>query len=372
MSSSIHDYRTRQIHFDPETLGRDQFSETDTDTQRIVSDIAKPILDVVNIPEVEEMFINREKEIIVKLRQPNQRGDLYEYYSEPNLDHERLTGILKILANTSNTPKFGSRKGEFPVAYGTLPGGHRFMAGIGPNFQYNVTEMSNVGSTVFCCRQQTAQRRTPFSAWGLEKGKMLPDYNPGEKSRADGNDPLQRLYNIIRRGEPLLISGDTNTGKTTFLNEVLRNMPIHTRIVAIQDTLELRIIQPNHITVWLPRTGLINDFNYKSVIEFTTRANADSIIFSEVSSANIMAMLEVANSGSQNFMSTIHAPTAYDASIAAADRASTKENPLDAETKEQIAARIRSTFHIVQILNLPGNDRRIVEIRPPDKKITRR
>ena len=53
----------------------------------------------------------------------------------------------------------------------------------------------------------------------------------------------------IERGQTILISGGTGTGKTTLLNILGQSIPDHERIVVIEDTAELRIEKPNIMAV---------------------------------------------------------------------------------------------------------------------------
>ena len=45
----------------------------------------------------------------------------------------------------------------------------------------------------------------------------------------------------VRQRRNILVSGGTSTGKTTFLNALLREVPLAERLILIEDTPELRI-----------------------------------------------------------------------------------------------------------------------------------
>ena len=55
------------------------------------------------------------------------------------------------------------------------------------------------------------------------------------------------LRDAVQRRRTILISGGTSTGKTTFLNAMLREIPPHERVVLVEDTAELRLPGANGV-----------------------------------------------------------------------------------------------------------------------------
>ena len=51
--------------------------------------------------------------------------------------------------------------------------------------------------------------------------------------------PFRVIKEYVRSGRHILISGGTNTGKTTFLNLLLNLLPDSTRLVLTEDTPEI-------------------------------------------------------------------------------------------------------------------------------------
>lgn len=328
--------------------------------EKVLRLIAEAILYWVEQPNVEEVFINRPTEIWLKLRERNSAGLFWERKYDKNLTRETLINMFHWYANSANTSNFGPTGN--PVSNGTLPGGHRFMAAYGPNFQYNDVELDPIGTTLFACRQQNQSKERDFDSWGLKRGKTLDPWRPEDARRADSNDPITKIKEIIKRGEHILLSGETNVGKTSFINRLLRLIPMDRRICTIQDTLELSIPQKNKFTIYMPRQGKINDFNYGSVIDMIVRMNTDTNIYGEVSSTNAAAILEGANSGNANFITSIHAGSAKEAKEAFVQRYEHTHH-LDSEGREEKIRQIDKTFHIVQLIHdKKTNERRIVEI----------
>lgn len=53
----------------------------------------------------------------------------------------------------------------------------------------------------------------------------------------------------VRTRVSIAVSGGTSTGKTTFLNALLKEVPDEERIVTIEDTRELKPITPNTVAL---------------------------------------------------------------------------------------------------------------------------
>ena len=72
-----------------------------------------------------------------------------------------------------------------------------------------------------------------FSAADLVEQKALPE------------NVLKAAEQVLMTRRNILVSGGTGSGKTTLLNALIELLPVDERIVAIEDTLELRIDHSN-------------------------------------------------------------------------------------------------------------------------------
>ena len=59
------------------------------------------------------------------------------------------------------------------------------------------------------------------------------------------SDPIGFLRQAVRRRRTILVSGGTSSGKTTFLNALLGEVPAHERIILVEDTPEIRLRAAN-------------------------------------------------------------------------------------------------------------------------------
>ena len=115
----------------------------------------------------------------------------------------------------------------------------------------------------------------------------------------------------------VLISGGTGTGKTTLLGAISQAIPEEERIVVIEDTSELRLIQ-RHCLYLEARRGDSAGRGVLTVRELfvnSLRMRPDRIIVGEVRAGEALDLLQSMISGHAGSLSTIHANSARDSLI---------------------------------------------------------
>jgi type IV secretory pathway ATPase VirB11/archaellum biosynthesis ATPase len=328
--------------------------------RRIVQSVVEPILGWVERPEVSEIAMNRPEEVWLKLRKPDENGNIWVRRKDGRLDRGMMEAVLHVLANAGNTPNYGPA-GQ-PVCYGTLPGGHRFCGAYGPNFQYYTGENDVEGTVVFVCRQYSPGRRISFEDYGLKRGVELQPFELLASRKSDGSDPITRILASIKRGDHMLISGGTDTGKTTFMNDMLRRVNPRFRILTVQDTPEINVLQPNHYHMLLARQGQPNKFDYRGVVDLIVRSTPDIVVAGEISTTNAAAIWELMRAGSGSFMTTIHAEEAKEAISTFMTRIS-HTSPQEVADRDRVRSEMLEKLRIVQITkDSRTNERRIVQV----------
>ena len=119
------------------------------------------------------------------------------------------------------------------------------------------------------------------------------------------------IQNAVIAGKHIIISGDTNTGKTTLLNLMLKSLDAATRLVVLEDTPEVQFDRFwDSVGLIASRTGASPSMlSWSSLYDHSNRITPDRLIFSEISTKNSEAALALMNSGGSGFMCTIHAST---------------------------------------------------------------
>lgn len=314
----------------------------------VLESLLKPLAEFYKPSFVEEIAINHAGEVWMRLH--GARVPWVSYNAEV-LSKQYLIDLIHTVANIYERP-FDPIHG-IPVVYATLPGNHRFTAIAGPNVQYDERDVT--GGVALNIRGGNAPE-TSFKNYHLERGKNLLKVNPREKTRPD--DPYERLMTAINDGSPILISGATATGKTTFLNHMLTLINKNSRVITVEDAREIRVPQQNRVHFVLSRTEQTNNFNYARLLDLVVRMTPDVIIGGEISTDNASVLWQMLGTGHEHFYTTIHAESAEAAYAAFADRILHTQ---PAYNRSEIIAEMRKKIRVVQ-LSRDGSLRAVTEV----------
>ena len=124
----------------------------------------------------------------------------------------------------------------------------------------------------------------------------------------------QTLKNAVRAGLNILVSGSTQSGKTTLLNALVSATPIHERVITIEEVFELKPILPDLVALQTRSENLQGDgaIPLRKLIKEALRMRPSRIVVGEVREAEALDLLIALNSGLPG-MGTLHANSARDA-----------------------------------------------------------
>lgn len=106
----------------------------------------------------------------------------------------------------------------------------------------------------------------------------------------------------------ILLSGGTSSGKTTFLNAILKEVPDDERIITIEDTREVKPIQRNY----LPLVASKGDqgearVTVEMLLQASLRLRPDRIFLGEIRGSEAYSFLRAINTGHPGSITTVHA-----------------------------------------------------------------
>ena len=121
------------------------------------------------------------------------------------------------------------------------------------------------------------------------------------------------LKTLVRARYNIFISGGTGSGKTTFLNALSQFIPAWERVITIEDSAELQLLDQPDLVRLETRSGMGEaDVTIRQLIRCSLRMNPDRIIVGEVRGEEALDMLQAMNTGHDGSLSTGHANSPTD------------------------------------------------------------
>lgn len=113
----------------------------------------------------------------------------------------------------------------------------------------------------------------------------------------------------------IFVSGGTGSGKTTFLNALSYYIPKKERIITIEDSAELQILDVPNLVRMETRNANVEgcrEITIRDLIKTSLRMRPDRIIVGEVRGGEAFDMMQCLNTGHDGSMSTGHANSSKD------------------------------------------------------------
>jgi pilus assembly protein CpaF len=163
-------------------------------------------------------------------------------------------------------------------------------------------------------------------------------------------DQANMLTGAVGRGDNILISGGTSTGKTTVLNVLADAIPEQERILIIEDTAELHIRKPHVVQQEAQTDTHRHPVTFDDLLKAALRHRPDRIILGEIRGTEARTLLDSMNTGHRGALATIHASSAQGALL----RLRTllmrgTSSLLPAETDAEIRSSIHLVVHIDRV-----------------------
>ena len=246
---------------------------------------------------VNELMINKPGEVWVE-----KKGDL-RVEEVPEIDIDHLLGLGRLVAQSTDQ----RISEEFPLLSATLPNGYRIQVVFPPAVEPNMAAFAiRKGSTMHLTLDKYAEMGAfdDTSTEGLtdENDVILADYiNKGNIK--------EFIRHAVRCKKNIIISGGTSTGKTTFTNAALGEIPQEERLITVEDAREVLLPQhKNRVHLLASKGGQGRaKVTTQDLIEACLRLRPDRIIVGELRGAEAFSFLRAINTGHPGSISTLHA-----------------------------------------------------------------
>jgi pilus assembly protein CpaF len=237
----------------------------------------KPIEHLILDDSISEVMVNGPDQVFIE------KGGFLEQVKGVSLGEKSLMVAVKNIAR-----RLGADISELkPILDSRLPDGSRVAAVIPP------CSLSGVTLTI-----------RKFNTRHYEMQDLI---NAGTLDRTLAN----RLEDYVLARKNILISGGTGSGKTTLLNILGKFIPEDERILLIEDTAEIQMVQPNLVRFEARQAqNGIPAVVIRDLLRAALRHRPDRIILGEIRGGEAFDLLQLLNTGHSGTLSTIHANSA--------------------------------------------------------------
>lgn len=304
----------------------------------------KPFLPWLERDDVTEILVNKPFEVWIEISgEPNMRC-----VEMPEVDDILLSRLAAQIARVAHQ---GINR-ESPLLAASLPTGERVQL-VGPP------------ASKHWAMAIRRHRMINMSLEDYDRGPIKPiDHGHGQDEEAYARaQPISFLKDAVRSRKTILISGGTSSGKTTFLNAMLKIIPEHERIVLVEDTAEIADNHANSLRLVAVKGELgeakvtIND-----LLQASLRLRPDRIIVGEIRGEEAQTFLRAINTGHPGSFTTAHANTPKGALEQIALMVMQGGTQL---TRSETLAYATSLIDVVVQLNRVGGERVISDIYLP-------
>lgn len=256
-----------------------------------------PLLPWLDAPDVTDILINRPGEVWTDSPAGMQRHDA-----------DAVTALmLQRLAQQIAAVTSQGVSREHPLLAATLPDGARVQV-VGPP--------ATRDHLVFAIRKHVVPDLTLSDYDGA--GAFAHVRRAGRTDRDPVDADLSALLDrremraffsaAVKAGKTFVISGGTATGKTTFLNALLKEIPGTDRLVVIEDTPEVRLWHPNAVGLVAVKSDLGEaQVGVDELLRASLRMRPDRLLVGEIRGPEAFTFLRAVNTGHPGSMTTVHA-----------------------------------------------------------------
>lgn len=259
-----------------------------------VAGLLAPLQDFLDDADVSEILINRPHEVFVERSGKMLRFDM------PVLNSQYLRRLFALIAN-ENKQLLSETS---PILSGNLEDGSRVHLVIPPAALHETLSI----------------RKFTLQALSFEDYANQDFFNTNNVELTDATDEtLQTFYraqnwpNFLKTAilakKNIVISGATSSGKTTFLNSCVGQIPLSERLITLEDTYEIKASHRNMVRLKAvkPIGDKAQNVTLQDLVQASLRLRPDRIIMGEIRGREIFDFVSACSTGHNGSLATIHA-----------------------------------------------------------------
>lgn len=250
-------------------------------------------------PDVTEICINKPGEVFLETSQGWKKVEV------ESLNFDRARQFCTAVVNESNT---GQRITESePMVSLTFPTGQRAQFVIPP-----ACDAGKVSITVRLPSKHT-KSLSQYSSDGffnqiVDLNNQLSDHDKELLDLKNGKCYEMFFKKAVEYKKNIVVSGATGSGKTTFMKALVNHIPLHERLISIEDARELFIPHQNVVHLLYSKGGQGSaNVSAKSCMESCLRMKPDRIILAELRGDESFYFIRNCASGHPGSITSCHA-----------------------------------------------------------------
>lgn len=258
----------------------------------------RPLAEWLNRSDVTDILINAPGEVWVETV-----GGAAERHAAPDLT---ATTLWRLAGQIAATAHQGVNR-EHPLLAATLPDGARVQI---------VAPPATRGAMALAIRKHVVADLSLDDYDGAGAFSEVRAVGLSARSREDealqtaldAGDIAGFLKQAVLARKNIIVSGGTSTGKTTFMNALIKEIPRAERLILIEDTPEVRLEHPNAVGLIAARGQLGEaQVTVEDLLQASLRMRPDRIILGELRGPEAYSFLRAVNSGHPGSITTVHA-----------------------------------------------------------------
>ncbi len=236
-----------------------------------------PIRPIMDDPEVTEVMINGYKSVYIQKKGHIEKTDI-QFHDNAALSHT----IQKIIAASGSSRRVDESS---PYVDFAMPDGSRVNVILPP---------CSLSGPILTIRK--------FSRDLTTIDDLVSHHSLNKQMAAFLIAAIKAKLNIV-------FCGSTGSGKTTLLNVLSRHIPEHERIITIEDTSELRLMQEHVVSLQAKAANIEGkgEVTIRDLFVNSLRMRPDRIIIGEVRGQEILDLIQSISSGHAGALAIIHA-----------------------------------------------------------------
>ena len=310
----------------------------------------------LDTPGVTEICINKPGHCFVEI------NGQWHSHAQPSMTMDALRGFCTAIVNESRTGQRITEKE--PLVSLTFPGGQRAQLVIPP-----ACEAGSVSVTIRVPGQRTTTLEQ-YASQGffgrIRESRNLPSSHAHLRELARKEQWVAFFRYCVESRQNIVVAGATASGKTSFMKSLIQCIPLHERLITIEDARELFLEHRNAVHL-LYAKGIADSsaVTARQCMEACLRMRPDRILLAELRGDEVFHYLRGCASGHPGSITSCHAGSATQAweQLALMIKASPEGATLDMRT---IHSLLKSSIDVMVHVANVGGIRRITGVSLTD------